>query len=154
MGTVKKVLIAVVFATIVIQFFRPKRNENNQATRADIGKVLIVPKRLDGILKRSCYDCHSNTTRYPWYAEVQPFGWWLAGHISEGKEELNFNEFGNYSRRRQLSKLKAVANSIEDGTMPLSSYTLIHSNAKLSATEKKLMISWFHHVKDSLTIIK
>lgn len=113
-----------------------------------------MPERLEGILKRSCYDCHSNTTRYPWYTEVQPFGWWLAGHIYEGKKELNFNEFGNYSRRRQRSKLNAVANSIEDGTMPISSYTLIHRNAKLSATEKKLMISWVHSIKDSLIVIK
>lgn len=147
-------MIIVTVVIIAIQFFRPKRNENNQAAKADISTVLFMPERVESVLKQSCYDCHSNTTRYPWYTEIQPFGWWLAGHIGEGKEELNFNEFGNYSRRRQRSKLNAVANSIEDGTMPLSSYTLIHRNAKLSDTEKKLIISWVHGIKDSLTVIK
>nr|WP_294791066.1 heme-binding domain-containing protein [uncultured Mucilaginibacter sp.] len=148
--------VIIIGAAIIIgiQFIRPEHNVTRQTTETDINQILPLPERLKSILKRSCYDCHSNTTRYPWYAEIQPFGWWLAGHIKEGKEELNFNEFGNYSPRKQQSKLKAIANSVEDRTMPLGSYTLIHPNARLSATEKTMVITWMQNMRDSLTQIK
>lgn len=74
----------------------------------------------------------------------------MENHISEGKEELNFSEFRSYSRRKQISKLNSIANSIEDGIMPLQSYQLMHREAKLSVSEKKLMISWAEHLKDSI----
>jgi hypothetical protein len=152
---VRNTVIIIGAATILgIQFIRPEHNVTQQATETDINQILPVPEQLKSILKRSCYDCHSNNTRYPWYAEVQPFGWWLARHIKEGKEELNFNEFGNYSPRKQQSKIKAIANSVEDRTMPLGSYTFIHPNAKLSATEKTMMITWMRNTRDSLTQIK
>jgi hypothetical protein len=152
---VRNTVMIICVATIIgIQFIRPEHNVTRQTTEADINQILPMPERLESVLKRSCYDCHSNTTRYPWYAEIQPFSWWLAGHINEGKEELNFNEFGNYSPRKQQSKLKAIVNSVKDGTMPLGSYKLIHRNAKLSTTEKMLMISWMRSMQDSLNIIR
>jgi len=116
----------------------------------DITRVFPVPEKINGILKNSCYDCHSNNTRYPWYAMLQPGGWLLASHIKKGKQELNFNEFGSYSRRRQQSKLKSIGNSIKDETMPLSSYTLIHRSAKLSQTERDLVTNWVEQMRYSL----
>lgn len=154
MRLLKLGLLLGVIVLIGIQFLPQQRNEKNQVVVSDLFRTLPVPERIGSILKRSCYDCHSNATRYPWYAKVQPISWWLAGHIRDGKKELNFDEFGSYSWRRQQSKLAAVANSVEDGTMPLSSYTLIHQSAKLSATEKQLIISWMHSTKDSLSRIK
>lgn len=154
MRPLKLGLLSGVIVLIGIQFLPQQRNEKSQAVGADLIGILPVPERVGVILKRSCYDCHSNATNYPWYAKIQPVGWWLAKHIRDGKKELNFDEFGNYSRRRQQSKLGAVANSVEDGTMPLSSYTLIHQSAKLSAAEKQLIISWMRNTKDSLSRIK
>lgn len=133
-----------------IQFIQPPRNKSRQASRMDITRVFPVPEKIHGILKNSCYDCHSNNTRYPWYAMLQPGGWLLASHIKKGKQELNFNEFGSYSRRRQQSKLKSIANSIKDETMPLSSYTLIHRSAKLSQTERELVTNWLEQMRYSL----
>jgi hypothetical protein len=83
---------------------------------------------------------------------VQPFGWLLASHIRKGKAELNFNEFGSYSQRRQLSKLNGIANSIKDATMPLNSYAMIHKNARLSKEDKALLIDWATRTKDSLRL--
>lgn len=136
---------------ILIQFVRPAHNENGQASADQIGKVYAVPENVIALLKASCYDCHSNNTHHPWYAQIQPGGWWLASHIKKGKSELNFDEFGEYSKRRQESKLKAIANSIEDGTMPLRSYTLMHTKARLSKDEKMRIINWVNMTRDSLS---
>jgi hypothetical protein len=102
------------------------------------------------IFKTACYDCHSNNTRYPWYSNVQPGGWLLASHIKNGRSALNFSEFGSYSQRKQTSKLKAIVNSLNDGTMPLKSYTLIHADARLSKDEKTLIINWAAGQKNNL----
>ena len=134
-----------------MQFIPPADNQSSQAYPTELSRIYPMPKQVFGILQTSCYDCHSNNTNYPWYAKIQPAGWWLASHIKKGKEELNFNEFGNYSKRRQQSKLKAIANSIKDGTMPLSSYTMIHRNAILSGAEQELILNWIEETKDTLS---
>ncbi|MGV3706476.1 MAG: heme-binding domain-containing protein [Arcticibacter sp.] len=154
MGRVQKGLLLLLGALVLIQFIQPVRNQGGQAYPADISRIYPMPENVQGILKTSCYDCHSNNTNYPWYANIQPGAWWLASHISKGKDELNFNEFGNYSSRKKQSKLKAIASSIKDVTMPISSYTLIHRNAKLSRTEQELILDWVEKTKDSLSQIK
>ena len=152
MKWIKKIAIVLVGGLLIIQFIRPARNRSNKVSATDITKTYVIPANVQQVLKTSCYDCHSNNTNYPWYASIQPFGWLLASHIKEGKEELNFSEFGSYSVRRQKSKLKGIENSIKDGSMPLGSYTLIHKEAILSNEEKELMIDWSTKLKDSLTI--
>ena len=102
------------------------------------------------ILHTSCYNCHSNNTNYPWYSYVQPVGLLLEHHINKGKAELNFSEFGTYSLRKQKSKLKSMANQIEKDEMPLSSYTLIHRDARLSKDSKKVLVDYFNALQDSL----
>ena len=146
-----KILIMVLTVLIAIQFFQPDRNINTQPMLSDIKNHFNVPENVAGTLQTACYDCHSNNTRYPWYTNIQPVGWILAKHIKDGKADLNFNEFGNYSPRRQESKLKAIRNSIKDGSMPISSYTLLHSNAKLSEESKALIIDWAVKAEDSLS---
>ena len=151
MSILKKILLVLLLVFIALQFIRPARNIG-QVGQADIANRLMVPGSVEGILKTSCYDCHSNNTRYPCYANIQPMGWLLANHIKEGKAELNFSEFGSYSQRRQMSKLKAIENSIKDGTMPLTSYILIHKDAKLSKEEKAFVIEWATRTRDSLSL--
>lgn len=151
MSRTKKIVIIVLLVLIAIQFVRPSRNISNEPQQADLISNFNVPAKVAGTLKVSCYDCHSNNTRYPWYANIQPLGWLLVSHIKEGKEELNFNEFASYASRRQLSKLKAIGNSIKDGSMPLWSYTLIHTDAKLSNKSKALIIDWTNKITDSLS---
>lgn len=150
MSRTKKILLIVLLVFISMQFIQPSRNKSAAVQQADIMQHFNVPSNVAGILKTSCYDCHSNNTRYPWYANIQPIGWFLANHVKDGKAELNFNEFTTYSERRQLSKLKAIANSIKDGSMPLSSYTLLHGDAKLSDNYKQQVIQWALKAKDSL----
>lgn len=136
---------------VAIQFVQPARNQSVQAATGGIASVINVPENVQAILQNSCYDCHSNNTRYPWYATLQPGAWWMASHIKEGKAELNFDEFGNYSKRRQLSKLKAIQGSIEDESMPLPSYTVIHRSANLSETDQKLLNGWFEIARNEIS---
>jgi hypothetical protein len=152
MRAIKITLLVLLIVIIGIQFIQPAPNKSGQVLETDITKTVEVPKNIQAILKSSCYDCHSNNTEYPWYSKIQPGGWWMASHIKEGKSELNFDEFGSYSKRRQQSKLKSIANTIEDGTMPLSSYTFIHKNAILSNKDKTLLLNWTETTKESLSL--
>lgn len=150
MSRVKRILVMLLVGTVAIQFIRPARNNGGQDFPADITKQFDVPINVQLILKTSCSDCHSNKTRYPWYSNIQPIGWFLANHVNAGKRELNFNEFVNYPRRRQLSKLKAISNSVKNGSMPLSSYTIIHNDAKLSEENKTIIVKWATRIRGSL----
>lgn len=146
----KKIAWVLLIVLVIIQFIRPHRNRSDVISQADITNTLNVPVVVHNVLKSACYDCHSNNTNYPWYSNVQPFGWLLSRHIRNAKAELNFNDFGTYTKRRQISKLDGIANSIEDGSMPLSSYKLLHKKARLSKEDKSLIIDWVEKVKDSL----
>ena len=137
---------------VAIQFIQPARNKSNQVLQTDIQKMYTVPDKVLVILQNSCYDCHSNNTRYPWYSFIQPGAWLMARHIKKGKANLNFSEFGVYSNRKQQSKLQAIANSIKDKTMPIWSYTLIHKNAKLLPDDKAVLLDWIKTTKDSLSL--
>lgn len=137
-----------------IQFIRPVRNNTEQVTAGRFVRSFGVPGSVNSILQRSCYDCHSNHTRYPWYSNVQPFGWMLARHIKRGKLELNFSEFANYPLRRQISKFKAIASQVEDNEMPLKSYKLLHKQARLSYEEKALIVTWMRSKADRLSTIE
>ncbi|MGI8952234.1 MAG: heme-binding domain-containing protein [Chitinophagaceae bacterium] len=151
MKWIKKILFALLTVFIVIQFIQPARNQSGQILSTDITKTYNVPDSVQSVLKTACYDCHSNNTNYPWYSNIQPTAWMLAHHIKEGKADLNFSEFGSYSHRRQINKLKGIEHSLNDGTMPFWSYKLIHKNANLSKEDKQLVIDWIEKTKDSLS---
>ena len=151
MKRIKKVLLATCIVFLAIQFIQPAKNSNNQVEATDISKTIPVPESVQAILKNACYDCHSNNTNYPWYAYIQPAGWLLSSHIAEAKGKLNFNDFGNLSTRRQISKLDGIANSIKDDVMPLASYKMMHTNARLSTNEKELLIKWAQQSQDILS---
>ena len=152
MSRIKVVLLAFLIILLAIQLIQPARNRSGQVVNEDLSKISRVPDQVKSILKKSCYDCHSNQTEYPWYTYIQPVGLWMDSHIRKGKEELNFNEFGAYSKRRQLTKLKSIAESIEDSTMPLDSYTFLHQNARLSKKDKALILDWVKNIRDSLSL--
>lgn len=139
-------------AIVLIQFFPPDRNNADGKTGISINQVLNVPDSVNEVFKQSCFDCHSNTTRYPWYTSIQPAGWYLANHVKEGKAQLNLDEFGNYSARRQLSKLKSIAESVESEDMPLKSYLLLHPDARMSGHLRTLLINWALKTRDSLEV--
>ena len=151
MNILKKILLLLLIVFIAIQFIQPTWNTNRVVESTDISNVVSVPENVQSLLQTACYDCHSNHTNYPWYTYVQPVGWILHNHIINGKKELNFNDFGSYSKRRQKSKLKAIADQVSDDEMPLSSYRLMHKKATLNKDEKAAIINWAQNAKDSLS---
>lgn len=152
MNLKKKILFGLLTGFVVIQFIQPAHNKSDEVLPTDIQKIYSVPDKVLAVLQVSCYDCHCNNTRYPWYSFIQPGEWWMASHIRQGKANLNFSEFGVYSNRKQQSKLQAIANSIKDETMPISSYTLLHKNGVLSPDDKAVLLDWVKTTKDSLSI--
>jgi hypothetical protein len=146
----KRFFLVLLILFIGIQFFRPSKNKSDGPQPNDISAKYPVPADVQAILKTSCYDCHSNNTVYPWYAEIQPVGWWLNDHIKDGKRDLNFSEFASYRIRRQYRKLEEVADLVKENRMPISSYTMIHKNAILNDKQKQVIYNWVQAVRDTI----
>jgi hypothetical protein len=147
---IKWSLMIIAVVLIVIQFFRPEKNISSVVSDQDIAKHYGVPDKVLAVLQRSCYDCHSNNTAYPWYNNIQPFAWFLADHVKDGKDELNFSTFASYTPKKAAHKLDEVIGETSEGEMPLSSYTLIHRNAILSDQEIKMINEWATTLGDSI----
>ncbi len=147
---IKITLKALLVAFILIQFYRPERNIASRPTDLGIEKAFPVPPEVATMLRTSCYDCHSNTTNYPWYSNVQPVGWWLADHIKDAKDEVNFDEFASYRLRRQYRKFEEIDEQVSKDEMPLPSYTIIHQNAILSPDQKTMLVTWSRAMMDSM----
>src|SRR6185369_7773704 len=145
----RKILWLLLLGIIIIQFIHPKPNKSKGDQPNYIGKVYPVPEKVHAILVKACFDCHSNNTRYPWYSNLQPADWWMAGHIRKGKAELNLDDFTKRSPRYQYNKMEAVADEVKKGDMPLNSYLWIHKDAKLTDDEKNTIMDWAAGVQDS-----
>lgn len=135
--------VLVVAIVLVIQVIPVERNVYTVPPGQSFEKTEKVPANVAAILKVSCYDCHSNNTRYPWYSELQPGAYFMAQHIKEGKEELNLDEFNDYSKRRKKAKIKSIISQIEKEEMPLKSYLLLHPDAGLTPNKKKVLLQFF-----------
>ena len=145
----KKVGIGILVILLFLQAYRPAKNDSNKMDN-DISKSYAVPDDVKQILAKACNDCHSNNTTYPWYSNIQPLRFWLDDHVNDGKRHMNFNEFNSYRIARQYKKLDECIEQVKEGEMPLESYTLIHTNAKLTDTEKQKLYDWCNTVRDSI----
>lgn len=148
----KKILLTLVAALILLQFFRPSRNIATGNQPDEITASFNVPDNVKAILVRSCYDCHSNNSAYPWYTNIQPVGLWMQHHIDEGKEELNFSVFKSYTLKRQVKKFREIADEVTEGAMPLSSYTSMHKDAVLSAEDVSVVSNWANSMADNIEL--
>jgi len=138
----KKTGIALVIIFTIIQFYRPEKNSSSENSISDFLIVTNANDTIKSIIKTSCYDCHSNNTHYPWYAEVAPLSWWIAHHVDEAKEELNFSEWSTFSKKRKNHKLEEMIEQLDEKEMPLNTYLPMHPEAKLSEEQITLLITW------------
>ncbi|HWZ22893.1 MAG TPA: heme-binding domain-containing protein [Cytophagaceae bacterium] len=145
----KKIIIGIVSGLLLIQLFRIDKKNPPIQNGMDFLTITNAPIKIGTIIKTSCYDCHSNETSYPWYTNVAPISWWTKHHINEGRHELNFSEWGKYNTKRVNHKLDKCIELVEEGEMPMSSYTLIHKNAALNEEQKRLLIEWFGTLRNS-----
>lgn len=146
-----KIIIGVVAILILIQFIRPTKNLSDDRT-FDVSTKYTVPAELGSVMESACNDCHTNKTVYPWYAEVQPIGWWLSSHVNDGKRHLNLATFTKLPIAVQNHKFEEIGEMMEEGEMPLPSYTWMgmHPQANLSNDQKKMIIDWAHQQMDLL----
>jgi hypothetical protein len=146
----RKILIVLLVAFIVIQFFRPAKNKAEGAQPKTLSTLYNVPADVKVILDKACNDCHSNNTKYPWYAEIQPVAWWLADHVEEGKAHLNYDEFAGYGLRKQYHKLEETEEMVKENHMPLDSYLWMHKDADLTAEERQKITMWSSDVRKQM----
>jgi len=138
----KYILYILLAGVLLIQFFRPERNRGTLEVQSDLLNYLQAPPELGEKLRKACYDCHSNRTEYPWYSQVAPVSWILARHVREGKEEVNFSEFGNLERREMVGVLTELCEVVEEGVMPLPGYVSMHKGTAFSPEEIELLCEW------------
>jgi hypothetical protein len=136
------VLVVVVCGLVIAQFFGPaKSNPPSDPTQAIEAKLQVTPQ-VAAILDRSCNDCHSNKTRWPWYSYVAPASWFVIDHVNQGRENINLSEWGKYSQRDVDALLRQMCREVRAEVMPLSSYTPLHPGSKLSAEDIKTFCDW------------
>jgi len=143
MKRVLKIIVVVLFvAFIVVQFIRPDMTNPPVVPEQTLEASTQLPENVKTILSRSCADCHTNSTVYPWYAQISPFSWFLAEHIKDGRRELNFSEWASFENRRKKRKLEEICEQVETREMPLPSYLWIHWDAKMSDEEIRIVCDW------------
>ena len=132
----KKILIAVAILLVAVQLVPVGRT--NPPTTSKV----TAPQEALAILERSCFDCHSNETRWPWYAYVAPVSWLVTHDVKEGREHVNFSEWAQYDAEEVADILKDVRDEVEDGNMPLPVYLIMHGDARLSEQDKQELYEW------------
>jgi len=147
MKLLKKVFFALLIAFGIAQFFGPEKNDGHIDSINAFLKETNPPEDVKLILKESCYDCHSDVTRYPWYNNITPVNYWLASHIKDGKKHLDISNWEGNSVKRKDHKFEELIEMVEDKSMPLNSYTWTHSEAKLSDEQIKSIIDWANFVR-------
>lgn len=143
-------MVTLLILIMSLQFIQPPKNNGQAMSDMDVTHFVQVPDSVLSILKRSCYDCHSNRTNYPWYVNISPVNLLLAYHVKNGKKELNFSEFSQYNTRRMKSKLSSINEQVEKREMPLDSYLWMHKDAGLTDAEIELIKEWTARAKSAL----
>jgi hypothetical protein len=153
MKTLKKILLVLLVALVVAQFFGPQKNEGNLNSIDAFLAETNPPEDVKLILKESCYDCHSDVTRYPWYNNITPVNYWLAAHVKDGKKHFNFSNWVDNSVKRKDHKFEELIEMVEEKEMPLNSYTWTHSEAKLTEAQIASVIDWAKQVRTKYALM-
>jgi hypothetical protein len=147
MKIIKKIAIVLLVALVIAQFFGPEKNEGDITSVAAFMEETNPPANVRKILSESCFDCHSNSTKYPWYDNITPVNFWLDEHINDGKKHLNFSDWSSYSLKKKEHKMDELHEEVEEGEMPLNSYTWTHSEANLTQEQIAEMVAWGKNVQ-------
>lgn len=141
--TIKNIGIFLVFLFLAIQSIRIDKTTQPVNSETDLLALTSANSEVAGMLKTACYDCHSNQPTFPWYTNIAPVSWWIKHHIDEGSHHLNFSIWGTYSGKRKNHKLDECIEMIEEGEMPMNSYTMMHGEAKLTDAQKLQLVEFF-----------
>jgi hypothetical protein len=142
-------LAVVVVLAVAAQLFQPRPSNPPIDPARTLQARLNVPPDVSAILDRSCRDCHTHATTWPWYAHVSPVSWLVVSDVNEGRDHLNLSEWAKYDARRADHELDEICEHVRDGEMPLGSYTLLHPDAKLSADDVRVICAWTERMRSS-----
>jgi len=146
----KIIVLVLAVAFIAAQFFRPNRTAPFEVPAESLEGSTAVPADVSTILNRSCADCHSYRTNYPWYSNVSPASWFLQNHINDGRNELNLSVWNTYPARKKIRKLDEICEQVRDGEMPLPSYLWIHWDANMQPGDADALCAWTESEKTRL----
>lgn len=149
MTILKKILLVLLVVFVIAQFFGPDRNEGSLESVQPFMLETKPNSEVTAVLKETCFDCHSNHTRYPWYDKITPVNYWLSEHVEDGKKHLNFSEWESYSTKKKDHKMEELVEEVEEKEMPLESYSYTHSEANLSDEQIKAVMDWANGVRRS-----
>ena len=137
-------LSAVVVSLLFLgaQAYRPDRTNPAVDERRTLSANTRLTPEVEAILRRSCNDCHSSETAWPWYSNIAPASWFLKQHVDEGRRELSFSEWASYPKRKRERKLHEMCEQVESGEMPLKSYLPLHPGARLSDEDRRRLCEW------------
>ena len=147
MKILKTIVLVLLVVFIIAQFFGPERNEGSVESFEAFLNETKPPQDVKYVLTETCFDCHSDHTRYPWYNKITPVNYWLAEHIEDGKKHFNISKWDDYSIKKKDHKFDELIEMVEDKEMPLESYTYTHREAKLSDAQIKAVIDWAKEVR-------
>jgi hypothetical protein len=145
--TLKNIALFLVLLLLLIQSFRIDKTTEPVNPETDFISQTSANTEVAKTLKIACYDCHSNQPSYPWYTNIAPVSWWIKHHINEGSHHLNFSIWGTYSDKKKNHKLEECIEMVEEGEMPMTSYTLMHKEAKLTDVQKLQLVEFFKALK-------
>ena len=138
MKWIKRIALTLAILLVVAQLVRPARTN----PPVDPAKELRAPQPVAAILERSCYDCHSNRTVWPWYSQVAPASWLVVKDVRGGRKEMNFSEWSTFTARRTARKLQEICDQVEQHEMPLKIYIPLHPGASLSDADRHTLCDW------------
>ncbi len=152
MKIVKKILVTLLIVFVLIQFYRLEKNNTDYRELTAFVDDTKPSEEVKAILEKHCYDCHSNKTNYPWYSEIAPVSFWIGHHVEEGNEHFNLSKWDNYKTKKRDHKLDELIEEIEEGKMPLNSYTWLHGS--ITEEEKESLITWAKEVRAGYNLEK
>jgi len=147
----KWLILVVVVLLLAAQLMRPAKTNPTSDPSLSIESQAQVSPAVAAIFDRSCNDCHSNKTRWPWYSNVAPVSWFVIGHVNEARGDMNLSEWGKLDRNRQRHRLEDMCEMVESGEMPLSSYTPLHPGSKLTQADVKAICDWSASERERLS---
>ena len=143
----KIIFFVFIVVFILAQFFGPEKNQGDVLSFESFFKDTNPSEEVTYILEETCFDCHSDVTRYPWYDNITPVNYWLASHVIDGKEEFNISAWDLYSTKKKDHKFEELIELVENKEMPLKSYTFTHSEANLSDAQIAAVVDWGNKVR-------
>lgn len=137
----KIIILAAIVAFVAIQFIQTEKNINKDSQNVILSQT-DIPENIQKIIKNACLDCHSDNTTYLWYHKIAPVSWMVSNHIKKGKKELNFSKWGEMDKYDKITKMEDIRQELEQKTMPIKSYTIMHKKANLTDEDRAAMFAW------------